>query len=112
VQTLFNENNVNVHVRLELGSNEAIKQAIAGGMGISVLSEHTLNSDSKQSELSILDIEHFPIKRRWYVAYLGGKQLSVIAQTFLEYLLEESKKIPISCTNSIKKNAIIQGNKI
>ena len=103
VQTLFNENNVKVHVRLELGSNEAIKQAIAGGMGISVLSEHTVNSDSKQSELSILDVEHFPIKRRWYVAYLGGKQLSIIAQTFLEYLLEESKKIPISSTNFTKK---------
>ena len=99
VQTLFNENNVNVHVRLELGSNEAIKQAIAGGMGISVLSEHTLTSEGNQSELSILDVEHFPIKRRWYVAYLGGKQLSIIAQTFLEYLLEESKKIPISSAN-------------
>jgi DNA-binding transcriptional LysR family regulator len=71
-------------------------------MGISVLSEHTLNSDSKQSELSILDVEYFPIKRRWYVAHLAGKQLSIIAQTFLEYLLEESKKIPISSTNFTK----------
>jgi DNA-binding transcriptional LysR family regulator len=104
VQTLFNENNVKVRVRLELGSNEAIKQAIAGGMGISVLSEHTLTSEGNQSELSILDVEHFPIKRRWYVAYLGGKQLSIIAQTFLEYLLEESKKIPISSTHFTKKN--------
>jgi hypothetical protein len=102
VQELFNENNVKVHVRLELGSNEAIKQAIAGGMGISVLSEHTLTSEGNQSELRILDVEHFPIKRRWYVAYLGGKQLSIIAQTFLDYLLEESKKIPVSSTNFTK----------
>ncbi len=40
-------------------------------------------------ELTILDVQHFPIQRYWYVAYLGGKQLSVIAQTFWEYLLEE-----------------------
>ena len=99
VQTLFNQYDVKVHVRLELGSNEAIKQAIAGGMGLSVLSEHTLISEGKESELSILDVEHFPIKRRWYVAHLGGKQLSVIAQTFLDYLLEESRKITMPSSN-------------
>lgn len=42
VQKLFDENDVEVKVKLELGSNEAIKQAIAGGLGISVLSRHTL----------------------------------------------------------------------
>lgn len=93
VQELFAKHKVSVAVRLELGSNEAIKQAIAGGMGISVLSQHTLTWEGANSELTILDVEHFPIKRRWYVAYLGGKKLSVIAQTFLDYLLEESKKI-------------------
>ncbi len=99
VQALLNQQNIQVHVRLELGSNEAIKQAIAGGMGISVLSEHTLISEGNNSELVILNVEHFPIKRRWYVAHLAGKQLSVIAQTFLEYLLEESRKIPMPSSN-------------
>lgn len=94
VETLLISNGVSVQVRLELGSNEAIKQAIAGGMGISVLSEHTLISEGINSELTILNVEHFPIKRRWYVASLAGKQLSVIAQTFLDYLLEESPKMP------------------
>ena len=96
VQALFAEHEVKVRVRLELGSNEAIKQAIAGGMGISVLSEHTLVSEGPHSDLTILDVEHFPIKRRWYVAHLAGKQLSVIAQAFLDYLLVETKKIPLS----------------
>ncbi|MFM7576204.1 MAG: LysR substrate-binding domain-containing protein, partial [Microcystaceae cyanobacterium] len=95
VQNLFNRQNVQVQVRLELGSNEAIKQAIAGGMGISVLSQHTLTSESYQSELVVLNVEHFPIKRRWYVATLAGKQLSIIAQTFLDYLLAESQTIAV-----------------
>ncbi len=95
VQSLLAKHQVDVQVRLELGSNEAIKQAIAGGMGISVLSQHTLISEGIDSELTVLDIEHFPIKRRWYVAYLGGKQLSVIAKTFLTYLLEESQKFSV-----------------
>ncbi len=99
VQQLFVKNKVTVKVRLELGSNEAIKQAIAGGLGISVLSQHTLLGEGSNSELTILDVQHFPIKCRWYVAYLAGKQLSVIAQTFLDYLLQESKKIPVPSLN-------------
>lgn len=85
---------MDVRVRLELGSNEAIKQAIAGGMGISVLSQHTLVSEGARSELTILDIDEFPIKRRWYVANLAGKQLSVITQTFLDYLMAVTKNMP------------------
>ena len=99
VQQLFVRNKVTVKVRLELGSNEAIKQAIAGGLGISVLSQHTLIGEGSNSELTMLDVQHFPIKCRWYVAYLAGKQLSVIAQTFLDYLLQESKKIPVPSLN-------------
>ncbi|MBE9198380.1 MULTISPECIES: LysR family transcriptional regulator [unclassified Nodularia (in: cyanobacteria)] len=90
VQQLFEEHGVKVKVKLELGSNEAIKQAIAGGLGISVLSRHTLMPDS--SEFSILDVEHFPIKRTWYMVHPPGKQLSIVARTYYEYLLEATKK--------------------
>ncbi len=93
VQQLFDMHNIEVKVRLELGSNEAIKQAIAGGLGISVLSRHTLISEGIGGELTILDVEHFPIQRQWYVAYLAGKQLSIVAETFLDYLLKESRTI-------------------
>ena len=90
VEHLFAEKDVKVKVRLELGSNEAIKQAIAGGLGISVLSQHTIISEGTSGEFSMLDIQGFPIERHWYVANLAGKQLSIVAQTFLDYLLEES----------------------
>ncbi len=90
---LFTQHNISVKVKLELGSNEAIKQAISGGLGISILSEHCLISEGISGELTILDFKHFPIKRRWYVSHLAGKKLSVIAETFLDYLLEESPKM-------------------
>lgn len=93
IHKLFTKHNISVKVKLELGSNEAIKQAISGGLGISILSEHCLISEGKSGELAILDFQHFPIKRRWYVAHLSGKKLSVIAETFLDYLLEESPKM-------------------
>lgn len=90
---LFEEHNISVKVKLELGSNEAIKQAIYGGLGISVLSEHCLISEGMSGELTILDFQFFPLKRRWFVAHLAGKKLSVIAETFFNYLLEESPKM-------------------
>jgi LysR family transcriptional regulator, low CO2-responsive transcriptional regulator len=85
-QKLLDTQDLSVRVRLELGSNEAIKQAIAGQLGLSVLSRHTLISDS--DELTILDVEGFPISRQWYIVSLSGKQLSVVAKTFQEYLQE------------------------
>ncbi len=100
VEELFARHRIQVGVRLELGSNEAIKQAIAGGLGISVLSKHTLISQIPNPELVILDVQHFPIRRRWYVAYLSGKRLSIIAQTFLDYLILKSQQIDMSLLKS------------
>ena len=101
VEALFAQNGVEVRVRLELGSNEAIKQAIAGGMGLSVLSRHTLISERSDSDLVILDVQHFPIPCRWYVAHLSGKSLSVIAQTFMDYLMVESLRLSDSYEESL-----------
>jgi DNA-binding transcriptional LysR family regulator len=93
VQNLFDEHKILLKVRLDLGSNEAIKQAIAGGLGISILSAHTLALEGSSSQLTILDVEKFPIERYWYAVYPSGKQLSIVARTFLEYLLTEGKEI-------------------
>ena len=94
VQNLFHNHNINVKVRLELGSNEAIKQAILGGLGISVLSKHTLTSACHE-DLIILDVQNFPIPRYWYISYLAGKQLSVIAKTFLDYLIDRTQLMEV-----------------
>ncbi len=90
-EKFFKSRGLQVKVRMELGSNEAIKQAVAGGLGIAVLSAHTLALAHNADELSILDVEGFPIRRHWYLAYSKEKQLSVVAKVFLEFLHEESK---------------------
>jgi LysR family transcriptional regulator, low CO2-responsive transcriptional regulator len=92
VESLLEEHHVSVKVKLELGSNEAIKQAIACGFGLSVLSRHAFTPESKMLGLTILDIQHFPIKRDWYVVYPANKQLSIVANTFWDFLKTESKK--------------------
>ena len=93
VQSLFDEHKLSLKVQLDLGSNEAIKQAIAGGLGISILSLHTIALEGPSSQLTVLDAQHFPIERYWYAIYPNGKQLSIVARTFLDYLLTEGKQV-------------------
>ena len=93
VEQLFAKHGVSVKVRLELGGNEAIKQAIGVGLGISVLSQHTFTPEAAMSGLTILDVQHFPIERHWYVVYPADKQLSILASTFFDFLQKESQTI-------------------
>jgi DNA-binding transcriptional LysR family regulator len=90
-ERLFDELGLKIKIRMELGSNEAIKQAVIGGLGISVLSRHTLELDTPSNQFAILDVRGFPIKRHWYFAYPAGKQLSIIARTFIDHLRQASK---------------------
>jgi DNA-binding transcriptional LysR family regulator len=87
-ERIFEEKKVRLKVRMELGSNEAIKQAVAGGLGLAVLSKSTLNLHPAQRDVAILDVAGFPLRRSWYVVYPKGKQLSVVARTFFDFLLE------------------------
>ena len=82
---LFEKHGLRPQVRMELGSNEAIKHAIVGGLGISVLSLHTLALEGPDGPVALLDVEGFPIMRQWYIAHPKGKELSLVAQEFLDF---------------------------
>lgn len=78
------------NLRLELGSNEAIKEAVAGDLGVAVVSSHALHGQSAESGVSVLDVTGFPIESNWHVVRQKGKQLSPIAKVFQEHLLVQS----------------------
>ena len=84
----FHENDLKPSVRMELGSNEAIKHAVVGGLGIAVLSLHTLSLEGPGGPVKILDVEGFPIMRQWHLVYPKGKELSLVADAFLEFSLD------------------------
>ncbi|MGQ9862489.1 MAG: LysR substrate-binding domain-containing protein [Thiobacillaceae bacterium] len=86
VERVFEEQKIPLKIRMELGSNEAIKQAVAGGLGLAILSRSTLSFDAHEQDVTVLNVEGFPIERHWYVVRPRHKQLSVVAQTFLEFL--------------------------
>ena len=87
---VFEQLRIRPNVRMELGSNEAIKHAIVGGLGLSVLSLHTLTLEGANGPVAILDVEGFPIMRHWYLVYPKGKELSLVAQAFLDFALDIS----------------------
>lgn len=91
IERTFKDKGVPLNVRMELGSNEAIKQAVVGGLGLAILSGSTLSMAAEQSEVCMLDVEGFPLERYWHIVRVNGKRLSVTANVFLEFMREHTK---------------------
>jgi len=90
---LFKEHGLEANVRMELGSNEAIKHTVVAGLGVAVLSLHTLSLEGANGPVGVLDVEGFPIERKWYLAHTKDKELSLIAKEFLEFAKESGPVI-------------------
>ncbi len=86
---LLAEHNVVAARSIEMGSNETIKQAVMAGMGISLLSRHTIGLEVSAGLLAILDIEGMPVMREWYIVHREGKQLLPVAGAFVDFLVRE-----------------------
>lgn len=93
VDRLFSKQGLGFERFLELGSSEAIKQGVMAGLGISVLSLHNLRLELAGGHIAILKVKGFPLKRRWYAVHLKGKKLSLVARTFLDFILKESEQV-------------------
>jgi DNA-binding transcriptional LysR family regulator len=98
-ERFFTEVGVEVVNRLEVGSNEAIKQTVAGGLGLAVLSATTVVSELTLGELVKLDVQGFPLIRRWHLVYARGKRLSPAALAFKRWLAEH----PVNTHSSTAK---------
>ena len=81
---------------LELGSNEAIKEAVAGHLGVAVISCHAIKSEDLERDLCLLPVTGLPIRSQWHVVYPRAKQLSPIAQVFREHLLAQARSWPMA----------------
>ncbi len=91
IERLFAEQGLEIQPYMELGSSEAIKQAVMAGLGISVLSLQNLRLELAGDHITILDVKGFPLFYRWYAVHLQGKKLSLTASRFLDFLLLQGK---------------------
>lgn len=91
-ERLFAEHGLTLRPYMELGSGEAIKQAIMANLGISIVPQGNLELELDARRVVILDVEGFPMRRMWHAVHLRGKRLGLTAATFLEYLVREGSK--------------------
>jgi DNA-binding transcriptional LysR family regulator len=89
LERLFTEQRLTLNVAMEMASNETIKQAVIAGMGLSLLSLHTVGLELATGRLVILDVAGLPIVRNWYVVHLARKRLSPLAEALKAFLLAE-----------------------
>jgi DNA-binding transcriptional LysR family regulator len=88
----FDQHGVTFNTGIEMTSNEAIKQAVEAGLGLGIVSIHTLELELETRRLAILDVADFPIQRYWYILQRKGKRLSPVSKAFKEFVLNEAAK--------------------
>jgi DNA-binding transcriptional LysR family regulator len=92
VDQYFKKNKFRPNIRMELGSNEAIKEAVAGGLGIGIVSRHSLHGQQKEHGVAVVDLLGFPILSNWHIVHPASKKLSPIATEFKLHMRKELKR--------------------
>jgi DNA-binding transcriptional LysR family regulator len=93
MERFFSEKGIKPSSSIEMTSNEAIKQSVEAGLGLGIVSAHTVELELEVERLKILDVESFPIMRRWYVVHRRGKRLSAAATAFKDFVLSEAHNV-------------------
>jgi DNA-binding transcriptional LysR family regulator len=93
MERFIQKNNLPVRKKMELTSNEAVKQAVISGLGCSIMPLIGIKNELQNGDLQIIPIEGFPIKSVWNLIWLKGKNHSPVASSFLNYLKIEKDNI-------------------
>jgi len=91
MERLFRQRGIKLKAATEMSENEAIKQAVAAGLGLGLVSQHTLELELATGRLAVLPVEGFPIERQWFLVHRRGKYLSPVAHGFRRFVLEQAR---------------------
>ena len=103
VERFLAERGVHLTVSMEMNTNGAIKQGVEEGLGLGIVSIHTLERELEGGRLVVLDAESFPILRQWFIVHRAGKRLSAIATEFADFVRQEA---PHFVRNDIIESAL------
>lgn len=93
MESFIERNHISVLKKMELTSNEAVKQALLAGLGYSIMPLIGIKNELHNNELRIIPINGLPIVTTWSLIWLKGKRHSPVSKSFLEYLENEKKQI-------------------
>ncbi len=91
IERFFNDHDAKFKSTMEMGSNEAIKHAVIANLGLGVVSLHTLQLELDAKKLALLNVEHFPLERHWYMIRRKGKYLLPAVESFQNFIIKEAK---------------------
>lgn len=86
IEDLFSKAGIDLSTGMEIGSNETIKQAVIAGLGIALISAHTIAAEVADGRLAVLDVKHLPIMRTWFLVKRADKRLSPAADALWTFL--------------------------
>jgi DNA-binding transcriptional LysR family regulator len=92
VERFFAEHHMSISASMEMNINEAIKQGVEEGLGLGIVSVHTVQDELESGRIVMLDVEAFPIRRHWYMVHHSGKRLSGIALAFKDFVRAEAHR--------------------
>jgi DNA-binding transcriptional LysR family regulator len=93
MEKFIRKSNLPVRKKMELTSNEAVKQAVIAGLGCSIMPLIGIKNELQNGELQIIPVKGFPIKSVWNLIWLKGKKHSPVATAFLNYVKKEKENI-------------------
>lgn len=93
MEQFFERNEIKAPMKMQLTSNEAVKQAVIAGLGYSIMPLIGSNNEIKNKELQIIPVYGFPITSDWRLVWLKNKSLSPAAQAYLDYIKKEKEEI-------------------
>ena len=80
------------HLGVEMGSNETIKQAVMAGLGIALISAHTIALEVETKRLIVLDVEGLPIRRQWFSVSRADRSLTPVMSSFEDFLRKDGAR--------------------
>lgn len=93
MEGFIEKHHISVLRKLELTSNEAVKQAIVAGLGFSIMPLIGIKNELKNNQLQIIPIKGLPIKTTWSLIWLKGKNHSPVSNAFKDYINKEKQNI-------------------
>ncbi len=93
MQHYFQKANIVPHVKLELTSSEAVKQAVMAGLGFSIQSILSIKNELRQGEIKIIPVKGLPLIENWRLIWLKQKKMSVVAKAFLDFVQANKQAI-------------------
>lgn len=93
MERFIEQKRISAKKRMELTSNEAVKQAILAGLGYSIMPLIGIRNEIQNNELKIIPVKGLPIKTSWSLIWLKGKKHSPVASSFLDYLKAKKESI-------------------